>query len=571
MAALINIGAAKRSGRMHSPRRRRGLLAVLLGGLLAVAPLYPSSAAAADALPEAVLFPLLSGEFALQEGRHGEAAGHYLQAARASADPRLAERAARVALAADADALAAAAIERWHALEPDAAGLAPTRATLALRAGDTVQAAQALERLLVEPGGWEQVVRVLAAEHRALAAAAITSSLVDSAGFPAELEPTLAFGSLSVRLGQSGLARRLAQRATDLHPESARAWLWRAEVERRHGDADAARVALDRVRTLPTLEPAMRLALAAQLDALGAPEAAADALASAGADGQLLAARVAYLARAEAHDKLEALYVELDGDGADTAERRYLLGQVAEVLQRDEAALGWYRSIDDGVDRDRAQLRIAVLHDRADQFEAALATLHALQHSDSENGEVLVDAYLLESELLRRRDRIEQSAAALDRGLGVFEDEPQLLYARALAHERHGRIDAAIDDLQRLVALDPDNPNALNALGYTLADRTDRYNEALPLIERALALDPDNAAILDSLGWVLHKLGRSSEALLHLRRSFELARDAEVAAHLGEVLWLLGQRDEARAVWLVGGEIDQGNRALRAALERYTP
>ena len=109
----------------------------------------------------------------------------------------------------------------------------------------------------------------------------------------------------------------------------------------------------------------------------------------------------------------------------------------------------------------------------------------------------------------------------------------------------------------------------MNALGYTLADRTDRYDEALKLIQRALELRPDTPAIIDSLGWVLHRLGRTEEALPHLRRAFELQRDAEVAAHLGEALWVHGDKDEARSIWRLGREIDPDNRALKQALEKY--
>ena len=95
----------------------------------------------------------------------------------------------------------------------------------------------------------------------------------------------------------------------------------------------------------------------------------------------------------------------------------------------------------------------------------------------------------------------------------------------------------------------PDHADALNALGYTLADQTSRYDEALEYIERALALKPDNAAILDSMGWVQYRLGNNLDALRYLRRALELQPDAEIAAHLGEVLWVTGDREEALRVW----------------------
>ena len=116
--------------------------------------------------------------------------------------------------------------------------------------------------------------------------------------------------------------------------------------------------------------------------------------------------------------------------------------------------------------------------------------------------------------------------------------------------------------------IEPDNVAALNALGYTLADRTTRYREALELIDRARVADPGNAAIIDSHGWVLYRLGRHEEALVELRRAFVLNKDAEVAAHVAEVLWVLGRRDEARQWFDTARRIDPVHRALKRALEK---
>jgi len=115
---------------------------------------------------------------------------------------------------------------------------------------------------------------------------------------------------------------------------------------------------------------------------------------------------------------------------------------------------------------------------------------------------------------------------------------------------------------------EPDNVATLNALGYTLADRTTRYREALELIDRARVAEPDNAAIIDSYGWVLYRLGRREEALVELRRAYSLQKDAEIAAHVAEVLWAGGEREEARRYFREALELDPDNRALRRALER---
>jgi tetratricopeptide (TPR) repeat protein len=561
-----------RSTRPRRPPRWRALAARQSSRALAALVLLYLSALTAPAVMAAdgAMLPLLEGEFALQQGDHAAAAAAYLLAAQASDDPAVAERASRIALLVDDLDLAAAAVRRWEALDPGAPEQNALRAMLALRSGNNGEAAAALVALLAAADGWRQALQVVAGQDPGLGSAVLLGTLFDAPQWPAGLEPMLALGALAARQEVPVLAERAAERATTRYPDDPRAWLWRAEVERRREAASAARAAIDTALALPGLDTSLRVAAATQLDALGDPLAAAAALAAGVQDDVTLAGRAAYLARAEATDALQALYDEIsNAEPPHSPERRFLLGQVAEVRGDVAAAGEWYATIEEGPMFERAQMRLAILQDRSDRPDEALATLHRLQQSDSEDGDALIDAYLLESELLRKRGRAAEGLAAIERGLGVFDDDPQLLYAQALALERMDRIDDAVSGLRRLLALDPDNADALNALGYTLADRTGHYEEAHALIERANQLKPDNPAILDSLGWVLHKLGRSNEALQYLRRSFAMQPDAEVAAHLGEVLWLQGERDEARTVWQQGSEIDADNPALLRTRERF--
>ncbi|MEO8741979.1 MAG: tetratricopeptide repeat protein, partial [Lysobacteraceae bacterium] len=176
-----------------------------------------------------------------------------------------------------------------------------------------------------------------------------------------------------------------------------------------------------------------------------------------------------------------------------------------------------------------------------------------------------------EAELLSQHGRNDEALAAYGRGLAMFDGDTGLLYGRALLLEGMDRIADAETDLRNIIAMEPDNTQALNALGYTLADRTSNYAEAQVLIEHALRLQPDSPAILDSLGWVQHRLGRNAEALHNLRRAFALQKDAEIAAHLGEVLWLTGDKDAARNVWKQGLAIDKENRAMQRVVQDYHP
>ena len=215
-----------------------------------------------------------------------------------------------------------------------------------------------------------------------------------------------------------------------------------------------------------------------------------------------------------------------------------------------------------------ARLRTAnVLHELHRNAEAYDA-LRKLQSDATAEDDTRRDAYLLEAEL-RQKDG--ENAAELDvyaRGLAAFPDDPALLYARALMWERRDDIPRAEADFRRILVSDPEDVNALNALGYTLADRTTRYAEALELIDRARAAEPDSAAIIDSYGWVLYRLGRNDEALVELRRAFSLQKDPEIASHLGEVLWVTGRKEEARRYFEEARKLDPENRSLQRALEK---
>jgi tetratricopeptide (TPR) repeat protein len=150
-------------------------------------------------------------------------------------------------------------------------------------------------------------------------------------------------------------------------------------------------------------------------------------------------------------------------------------------------------------------------------------------------------------------------------------DYPDLLYDYAMAAEKVDRIDLLEANLRKLIQIRPDHAHAYNALGYTFADRNQRLPEARELIEKALKLAPDDAFIMDSMGWVLYRLGLHKEALQHLQRAFALRPDAEIAAHLGEVLWADGQHDEARKIWSGALEVHADNVELQNTIKRFAP
>uniref|UniRef100_A0A8W7PSB6 Tetratricopeptide repeat protein n=1 Tax=Anopheles coluzzii TaxID=1518534 RepID=A0A8W7PSB6_ANOCL len=244
---------------------------------------------------------------------------------------------------------------------------------------------------------------------------------------------------------------------------------------------------------------------------------------------------------------------------------RFTLGQVAEDRQDKSAAYRWYESVGKGQQYLPAQGRLAALDAADGRLDQALQRLAPLGEGEQEKVQVAMQ----QAEMARNAKRYDLSYRILTQALENWPRSPELLYDRALVADQLGNLGDAERDLKALLKEKPDDPQALNALGYTLANRSSRHQEALGYIEKALKADPDNPMILDSMGWVLFKLGRSEAALKYLERSYAAMQDSEVAAHMGEVMWKLGRKQEALKVLNRALVRDPGNEALQDALKRF--
>ena len=515
---------------------------------------------------------LLAAEFALQAGRLDEAARAYLAAARAADDVALAERATRIALLARDDVSAAEALKLWRKHGKGGLPLLSAEAGLALRLGDEDGARKHLRALLKsgEDDGWHLALGVIGIGSRdPQQAAKLLEKLVDEGLIPDKLQAWLAFGGLAQRLEQPALAERIVAEVVRRFPGEPRVALLRASQLRQADKPAEARQVLASIADRAERDADLRLALAQEYDHLGDLAAAAATLARGPQDEQTYALRASLLARAEDKPTLTSLYLELGRDAArPDPQRRLLLGQVAEFLERYNEALEWYRGVPGGPQRWLARLRGANVLHQLMRSDEAYKSLRELQSDASAPDEARRDGYLMEAALRHKDSNDGGELDAYERGLAAFPDESEILYARALGWERRDNIARAEADLRKILVAEPDNIAALNALGYTLADRTTRYQEALELINRARTAQPDNAAIVDSYGWVLYRLDRIDDALVELRRAFSLQKDAEIAAHLGEVLWVAGKRDEARKYFDEARKIDPENRALQRAMEK---
>ena len=182
-----------------------------------------------------------------------------------------------------------------------------------------------------------------------------------------------------------------------------------------------------------------------------------------------------------------------------------------------------------------------------------------------------VQLYLAESDLLVKQEQYTEAHEVLNTALQQHPDNNTILYSRAMISEKLGRVDQLEIDLRNIIAKEPNNAAALNALGYTLADRTNRHAEALQYITKAMKITPDDPAIIDSMGWVQYRLGNLEEAIKLLREAILLLPDPEVAAHLGEVLWVSGQQEEAKKVWEKALKKKKGSKILRQVMSKFIP
>lgn len=557
------------------PEMIRTWIAVLI-----LAAAAPSVAAAPAASPAAArddaLTTVMAGEFALQAGQLPEAARWYLDAAKRGDDAGLAERATRIALLAKDDARAAEAIKLWRARSPRTLALRGAEATLALRLGQARVARRELTALMKDADdlGWRYALTALGSGGKDPALAPrLLRELVDDGAIPNKLAPWLAFTGLAQQLEQPALAERMVDDVVERFSGEPLVALLQASQLAQADRKQEARAVLDSLLPKAATDGALRLKLAEEYDRLGDPASASRAMGQGPQDTLTYGLRAQLLAKADDKTALNALYEELKQTGAAqpteySPDRRLLLGQMAEFLEKRDEALTWYRSVPAGDQRADARLRaLKTLFDLGRKDEA-FAEARTLQGDASVEDGTRRDAYLMEAEL---RQQDEQDAGELEvfaRGLAAYPDDLALLYSRGLAWERRDRIDHAEADFRRILVIEPDNVAALNALGYTLADRTTRYQEALELIDRARTAVPDDAAIIDSYGWVLYRLGRNAEALVELRRAFTLQKDPEIAAHVAEVLWVMGQKDEARRYFDEARKLDPDNRSLLRALEK---
>jgi tetratricopeptide (TPR) repeat protein len=545
---------------------------VTSGFALAVALAWqPALAQTADPVDKLVA----GAQEALDQQRYKEGVEAYRKAAEISNDVEVAQQAARIAYSYGFNKDALAAAKRWVALDDESDEALLYVAQLQLREGDIRQSQKNFEKLLKrgdEPADERLIslIPLLSQEDAELAdelMRRLSKPYKDSA------YAHYAAAVMALQAADAVEAGKRAERAIALDPE----WIQPKLVYGRSlllaGDEDAAIEYTSRIiGDDPDPDPDARLELAIMLLAAGRDD---DALSQVNqimleqpdrADALRLMAIINF--RLENLDVAQSDFEELLASGRYTMDAFYYLARIADHREDKERAIGLYSEVIHGQNTVISQRRAAYLLYELEKPEDAIAHLQKFGETHPNHA---VDMILAQAQLLASMKRYDEALAEYDRVISYDDDREEVMLGKAELLLRMGRLDDAVDLYRKAVDRWPDSSMSLNALGYTLADRTDRYSEAAKLIKKALELDPDSAAIIDSYGWVLYRLGEYDKALAELMRAYEMLKDPEVASHIVEVLSKLGRHDEARQALADAEALFPDNELLQRTRERIFP
>jgi len=496
---------------------------------------------------------VLQAELALHRQDYLEASREYRQAAELSESVDIARQATRIATSYGFDEDALASAKRWYELDEDSNEALFYLARLELRNGDLRAARRAYKRLIEradgppeegllsligviteeDPESADEIMRWLAKPYR------------DSA------DANYAVAVTALQAGDEEFAKRRAEKAMELDPEWLKPKLLYGRILLVEGDVDAA---IDYVARLigddPQPDPKARMELALIMLAAGRDD---DALSQVnqiqyetGSNVDALRLMAIINFRQQNLDAAWEDFQDLLASGRHTMDALYYLARIADFRGETDRAMLLYSQVVSGQNAILSQRRAAAI--RALDGDDPEGAISRLDEFAKKNPNYAIDIVQAKAQLFAALERYPESLEYYDRMLAFRPESEGVMLGRAELLLRMDRVDESVAQYRAAVDRYPESALSLNALGYTLADRTDQFEEAERLIRKALEYDPDSPAIIDSLGWVLYKLGDSEEALVELERAYETLDDPEVAAHIVEVLAALDRHDEAMAL-----------------------
>ncbi|MBL0010140.1 MAG: tetratricopeptide repeat protein [Nitrosomonas sp.] len=521
-----------------------------------------------------ILFDFLVGETALQRGNLDIAVSRYVKLARTTRDPRIAKRATEIALHAGNPFAAEQAATMWIELEPDSVDARQTIAALLVNMGKLEAARPHLEKLLDSEkesvgNAFMQLNQLLSRN----ADKAATLQLIQQLSQPYKEVPEVHFAISQAAwfANQHSLALEEMQRALALRPGWEIAAVHNGRILQRNSSTDAIEFYRDYLKNYPAANE-VRIAYIRLLIGDNQNDLAREQLQwlseNNSEDAEIMLAVGLLATEMGDFDITETSFKKALSLGyKDTNAVHFHLGQIYEETKRPDMAMASYQMVKSGNRYLPAQIRYADLLALKGHLKEAREHLQKLPAANDQQAAHLI---LAEAQILRRSKAHKEVFDLLSDGLKKLPDYPELLYDRALAADKLGKFNILEQDLRKLIKLKPDNAHAYNALGYSLAERGTQLPEALKLIRKAVELSPEDPYIMDSLGWVYYRMGNFVEGLNYLNLAFAARPDPEIAAHLGEVLWVKGAKEDAKDIWRYALEKDPDNEVLLETLQRLT-
>lgn len=537
-----------------------------------------------DPLPAAELtderfYDILRAEISFQRGQWQAAYATLLSNAQQTRDPRLAKRAAEVALAARRPGDAMTAVRLWTELAPHSDEALQNYLGLIMLGDDISDVEPLLVQRLAEAGTQTrgplilQIQRLLSRARDKTSAFAILQKIV--APYPTLIESHLALAQGAFINRDSPRARDEANQALQIKPDSEMAILTLAQVT--PDAAEAMKLVANFLKKYPDARE-VRIAYARGLVEQKNYEQASNQFQTLLKDDQddvttlfalgILNVQTNHLSDAEGYLKRYiAVLAAQPEDERDPTQALLLLSQIAEERNDVPGALKWLEQVEPGDAYINVQVRRGQLMAKRGDINGARQVLQQAQ-ADADNDRDQQQLIQAEAQILRDADRYQDSADVLSAGLQRFPNSTELLYDYAMSADKLGNYEPMEKALRKIIEVAPNNQHAYNALGYSFADRNIRLPEALTLIKKAQQLAPDDPFITDSLGWAEFRLGHLDEAETQLRRAYGLRPDVEIGIHLGEILWVRGKQEEAKQLWRDAKSKDPGNSVLKSTLSR---
>jgi tetratricopeptide (TPR) repeat protein len=520
---------------------------------------------------EDVMYHVFAAELLGSEGNLEAAVGEYLEAALESNDPEIARRATQVAFAAQAWLQAAMAADRWALLDPDELEAHESATTSMLLTGDYAGAELQLQQIIELKGNtaesWILVASLLAQSSDAAKATALLENLLLERGDPKSADAMFAQSHLAARFRDLKRAYELAKRAVELDPERVEFLTWAGRLALNLNNIAAGLRYIERSWKQAPEDHDIALAYADLLFRTQRIDEARQVMEDMEQTPDVLFARVMFEIKAQESEQAENLFREFEEMKFDDSnEASFFQAQAAEALGMIPRAIELYAKVESGERAVVAGIRGAELMAAEGDVEAARRKLARIRLQT--NAAIVEESWLVEARILRDIRDSKGALEALDKALEQLPGSINIRYSHALLAAELGWVDIAETDLRSIIAEQPENAAALNALGYTLADRTERFEEAEALIRQAFILRPDDASIVDSMGWISYRLGNLEDSEKYLRRAWALDNNPEIAAHLGEVLWVIGNKEDALSIWREGMKVDSDNPVLLETLQR---